>query len=1019
MIDVRGAGLEPGKWKKKSHPRFKNILTCHLFIYLFIYFIYLQPRSLPHNTVNGLYHASSTKLRSFRHAQTPDLQLFYSPLQAAAAATAAAATAGGGAWYIGDTQKRVVYYVAPAPLCCCCCYRVEEEGEEAAVVVAAEQGGMEGGKGAATARCCPPRNRWRPVLPGGCFPGPWVLVAPVQHQEEEQQLEEEQEEQQEYEAASICFLDEGEKSHKHRGASFAVAAVQAPEEEEEEQQQQQQQQPQQQQEAKSKKETRRRRHRPPSLPAFPSAQRKESTVVVVVDMEEEGEEEKGEESNEKYMEAADQEQQQEHYFLSAPPPPSSLLRSSSTPAPQEPSPPLYFSSSLAAAAVASTTAKAATVGGEGEGDDAQKRGEEDNSSSTNSTLLEGRFLRLYQEEWDRLIEDEKRLHLLQRERGRKQYQQEEQQHGREGVAVEDDGGEEDIVFSLKEAVRRAQERQQQQRQQEELEEVVGASAADDEASLPLPVLAAMSTPSPPPSPPTARAGPIFVDWWGEEGEGEGGEPPNQILGSTRVEVLGTERKERKKGGGGGDGGEEEKEEDDCFLVRFTRVEAEEEGWGEEWRGGGGGGKGSTATARLVCHRVRVVRKTRGGLEELHAQLHEVLLRTTTTIAAAAAAALMPTLPDLGCVPMSGRARAESRRQGKEEQREKASLSRIGELFGSSSRQQQQRRLQEALLEEYLRALMEVVEGLSTTAGAAAGAAAAADITRFLRTAFQPEEDEGGVWREDLLIRLRAAPVPDMTSARREELWARQGGKCRGCGQGLLIGLLEKKNFMTCRYLQALFCTEFCADSRSGSSNGNSSKREEGMCVLPGQVLRKWDFRQRRVALPALVFLKSIRRLPVFSLASVWTTSSFPSSSSSSSVVQRQIKYVQNLRRQLQHLSAGLLSVLPSTSSSSSPSIACACPVVRRLLAPVLQSRPHLVLGGEEEEEENENVSLVDLQELQTGVLSDVLSGLLEALHAHVGGRECQYCAGRGPASSYDPFLGCRLKRREKEDVKSK
>ena len=189
-----------------------------------------------------------------------------------------------------------------------------------------------------------------------------------------------------------------------------------------------------------------------------------------------------------------------------------------------------------------------------------------------------------------------------------------------------------------------------------------------------------------------------------------------------------------------------------------------------------------------------------------------------------------------------------------------------------------------------------------------------------------------------------------------------------------------------------------------------------MFVLPGQVVTKWDFRQRRVALPALVFLQSIRRLPFFSLAAVWSMTPFPTSRTS--VTRRQVKFLQNLRRQLSHLSAGLLVLLPpsSSSSSSSPSVACICPVVRRLLAPVLQSRPHVVLRAtagkdNEESETDENVSLVDLQELQSGVLSDVLSRLVEALHLHVvegdGGGECPHCAGRGqgPAPGYDPLWG--------------
>lgn len=393
----------------------------------------------------------------------------------------------------------------------------------------------------------------------------------------------------------------------------------------------------------------------------------------------------------------------------------------------------------------------------------------------------------------------------------------------------------------------------------------------------------------------------------------------------------------------------------------------------------------------------------------------MLLRTTnadTFVTAAAATAFnvsLPTLPDLGGMSLPASARRERRIRGKEEQ-EEAFLS-FGEVFGSFSRQQQlqkqrqqrQQRQREALLEEYLNALMKVEEGPAKAAGVAA------DIACVLRAAFQPEE-EAGARREDLLIRLRTEPVPDMTSVRRDELWARQGGRCRGCGQRLLKGLLEKKNFMTCRYLQALFCTKFCADNKSSSSNSgssNTSSTEVGTFVLPGQVLTKWDFRLRRVAFPALVFLRSIRRLPIFSLAAVWSMTTFPTSRTS--VIQRQIKYLQNLRRQLSHLCAGLLVLLPTSSlSSSSPSVACVCPMARRLIAPVLQSRPHFVLRttGNEENEDEESVSLVDLQELQSGVLSDVLSTLLEALHSHVvegGGRkECRHCMGRGqgPASGY-------------------
>ena len=899
---------------------------------------------------------------------------------------------------------------------------------------------------AATARCCPPRNGWRPVLPGGCFPGPWVLIPPPQQQQQQQpqQQQEQQEQQQEFEAASssISSLDKGEKSHKHRGASFAVAAVKDLEQQE---------------------KTGRRRRRPPSRPPLSFAK---ATVVVVAEMEMEEEREGRKEKHAK----ADQRQPQEHSVPSAPPPPpppsSSLPFLPSTQylsVASDLSPPL-----AALAAEGAAAAVVAAASGEARGDDAKKGVEEDSSSSSNSILLEGRFLRLYQEELERLEKEENQLQV-QRERGQQQQQQQQQLEG-EGVVVveeEEEGWkDEDVTFSLEEAVRWAQQQQEQQQQEEqqqqrELEEMILTSPNDDEAPLPVPVVAMASTPPPPPppssSPTAATAGHIYNDRWGKEEVEEEGvvESTPQVLGSTRVEVLGTERKKNKKGEGNGGGEEGEEEEDAIFLVRFTRVEAEEVGWVEEWRWGeGGGGGGSTTTmttaARLVRHRVRVVRKTRAGLEELHAQLHEMLQRMTTTTAATAAAAAaanelvpvpvlaLPSLPDLG-LPLRGR--EERIRQGNEGG--KASSLRFGELFASSSRQQQQeRRQREALLEEYSRALKEMVEGLSTTTAPAAGAAAAAAaISRILRVAFQQEAG-----REDLLIRLRTEPVPDMTSARREELWARQGGKCRGCGQRLLIGLLEKKNFMTCRYLQALFCTEFCADSRGGSSSSSSSsswssrnsssnnsssssftssKNEDGMCVLPGPVLTKWDFRQRRVALPALVFLQSIRRLPVFSLASLLSMTTFPSSSSSSSsnnsAVQRQIKYVQNLRRQLQHLSAGLLvlsssSSSPSSSSLQQPTIACACPVARRLLAPVLQSRPHFLLRAanaekEEEVEENESVSLVDLQELQTGVLSDVLSGLLEALHAHVvegeGGRECQFCKGRGRELSYDPFAGSR------------
>lgn len=77
---------------------------------------------------------------------------------------------------------------------------------------------------------------------------------------------------------------------------------------------------------------------------------------------------------------------------------------------------------------------------------------------------------------------------------------------------------------------------------------------------------------------------------------------------------------------------------------------------------------------------------------------------------------------------------------------------------------------------------------------------------------------------------------EVNSALREDLFRIQGGRCRGCATVLssssFLGI--GKDYMTCRYLGALFCTAVCYVDAPPAH-------------IPTDIVHKWEFTRRKVS----------------------------------------------------------------------------------------------------------------------------------------------------------------------------
>ena len=279
--------------------------------------------------------------------------------------------------------------------------------------------------------------------------------------------------------------------------------------------------------------------------------------------------------------------------------------------------------------------------------------------------------------------------------------------------------------------------------------------------------------------------------------------------------------------------------------------------------------------------------------------------------------------------------------------------------------------------QYLTSLLAFLETLLTPTETQPTEEMASEVGRLVQAFFATSDGPGPVV-EDLLVRWKTGRVPDVTAALREELMRAQKGRCRGCGCPIAASFLGlDKNYMTCRYLSALFCVTRC---------GGDDK-----AVLPGDVVRKWEFTRRKVCKAAANYLTQVSTHPVLRLASL-----------NPQLLGRieLLKYVRNLREQLNDLravqaksqciqaeailntvisrSVVLSSVLADersvdASALSLPNARSALTVASNLYG--TGSRPYLVL-------DSEVFSLADLIQLHNGSLTDVLTDLVEQLNDH-------------------------------------
>lgn len=154
-----------------------------------------------------------------------------------------------------------------------------------------------------------------------------------------------------------------------------------------------------------------------------------------------------------------------------------------------------------------------------------------------------------------------------------------------------------------------------------------------------------------------------------------------------------------------------------------------------------------------------------------------------------------------------------------------------------------------------------------------------EVIRIVQDFFACDKYPDNTPIDDLVIDWKTErAVEAVTSSARDEMFRGQKGRCRGCGGVLSTAYFgAQKNYMTCRYLGQLFCTNRC---------GGDDK-----AALPCDVIRNWDFSRKKVSTLTASYLRQLSTRPVIRLSSL-----------NPIVAQHKpLQYVRKLREQLNDL----------------------------------------------------------------------------------------------------------------------